>query len=96
MRRDEEQMSGPDQSSLQFPCDFPIKAMGPATATFDAVVVDIVRRHAPDFSEAAITVRPSAKGKYLAVTVTIRARSREQLDAIYHDLVACEQVSVAL
>lgn len=96
MRRDADYMPGPDQSPLQFPCPFPIKAMGLATATFDALVVGIVRRHTPDIAEAAVAVRPSAAGKYLAVTVTIEARSREQLDAIYHDLVACEQVLVAL
>ena len=46
--------------------------------------------------QAAVTVRPSNGGKYLAVTVTIVASSRAQLDAIYHELVACEQVLVAL
>jgi len=96
MRRDEDQMSGPDQSPLQFPCTFPIKAMGLASDTFDALVVGIVRRHAPDLGEAAVTVRPSAGGKYLAVTVTIQAYSRAQLDAIYQDLVASEYVLVAL
>ena len=89
-------MTGATRSPLEFPCAFPIKAMGPATGTFDALVLDIVRRHAPDVTEAAVTVRPSSEGKYLAVTVTIQARSRAQLDAIYQDLVACEQVMVAL
>jgi len=96
MCRDVDQMSGSDQSPLQFPCSFPIKAMGLASETFDALVVSIVRRHVPDIGEAAVTVRPSAGGKYLAVTVTIVASSRAQLDAIYHELVACEQVLVAL
>jgi putative lipoic acid-binding regulatory protein len=89
-------MSGSERSALEFPCTFPIKAMGPATGNFDALVVGIVRRHAPDITEAAVTVRPSAAGRYLAVTVTIQARSRAQLDAIYQDLVACDQVMVAL
>ena len=96
MRRDEDQMSGPDQSPLQFPCTFPIKAMGLASDTFDALVVGIVRRHAPELAEGAVTVRSSAAGKYLAVTVTIQARSRAQLDAIYNDLVDCKQVLMAL
>ncbi|MEJ2552804.1 MAG: DUF493 domain-containing protein [Gammaproteobacteria bacterium] len=96
MHRDELPIPGSDESPLQFPCAFPIKAMGPATASFDALVVSIVRRHTPDIAEGAVTVRPSAAGKYLAVTVTIQARSRAQLDAIYQDLVACEQVLVAL
>ncbi len=89
-------MSTAEESALQFPCLFPIKAMGKATQTFDAQVVSIVRRHAPDIGEGAVAVRPSAEGKYLAVTVTIQARSRAQLDAIYQDLVACEQVLFAL
>lgn len=84
------------ESPLQFPCTFPIKAMGLATETFDALVVTIVRRHCPNVMEGAVKVRSSAGGKYLAVTVTIEANSREQLDAIYQDLVACEQVLFAL
>ena len=96
MQRDKDQMSGPDQSPLQFPCTFPIKAMGMASDTFDAMVVGIVRRHAPDIGEGAVAARASAGGKYLSVTVSIEARSREQLDAIYRDLVACEQVLYAL
>jgi len=89
-------MSAADQTALQFPCLFPIKAMGKATEAFATLVVSIVRRHAPDPGEAAVAVRPSAGGKYLAVTVTIQAQNREQLDAIYHDLVACEQVLFSL
>ena len=89
-------MSPSDESALQFPCNFPIKAMGLADEGFDALVVGIVRRHAPDIGEGAVEARTSSGGKYLAVTVSIQARSREQLDAIYRDLVACEQVLYAL
>ena len=89
-------MSSSKESPLKFPCRFPIKAMGLATEGFDALVVSIVRRYAPDILEGAVTSRPSAGGKYLAVTVTIEAHSRDQLDAIYQDLTACEQVLVAL
>ena len=89
-------MSPSDESALQFPCNFPIKAMGKAEEGFDALVVSIVRRHAPDIGEGAVAARASAGGKYLSVTVSIEARSREQLDAIYRDLVACEQVLYAL
>jgi hypothetical protein len=84
------------ESIIQFPCDFPIKAMGLATAEFDAVIVEIVRRHAPDIGEGAVTSRPSANGKYVSITVTVRAQSRAQLDAIYMDLTACKQVLWAL
>lgn len=85
-----------DESLLEFPCDFPIKAMGAAGIGLDATVAAIVRRHVDDLPETAVQVRESRAGKYVSVTVTIRATSREQLDAIYRDLSACEQVVMAL
>ncbi|MGD2082302.1 MAG: DUF493 domain-containing protein [Chromatiales bacterium] len=86
----------PADSPLAFPCQFPIKAMGLAEPGFDALVVEIVRRHAPDLAEGAVSTRPSRGGRYLAVTVTIRARSRAQLDAIYQALTDHEKVIMAL
>ena len=85
-----------NKSAIPFPCDFPIKAMGHATGNFEITVLEIVRRHAPDLTEGAFKSRPSSNGKYLSVTVTIRAESRKQLDAIYMDLTACEHVLMAL
>ena len=84
------------ESYLEFPCQFPIKAMGLATEGFHLHVFDIVRRHAPDTSHEAITYRASKNGKYISVTVTIEATSREQLDAIYQDLTASELIMMAL
>lgn len=77
---------------LEFPCDFPIKAMGLASVDFDALVVSLIRPHVEDLSEGAVKCKPSANGKYLSVTVTFTARSREQLDAIYHALTAHERI----
>lgn len=85
-----------DDTLLDFPCDFPVKAMGLATEDFDRRVAELVRRHAPDLGEGAVRSRPSQGGKYLAVTVTVRATSRAQLDAIYRELSACEAVLMAL
>ena len=39
-------------------------------------------------------MRPSRKGKYLGITVTIQANSREQLDALYRDL--CSHPAVVM
>lgn len=83
-------------SLLQFPCDFPIKAMGLDADDFAAQVVMIVQRHAPDLRENAVTLRPSGQGRYVSVTVTIQAQSQAQLDAIYQDLTACKAVLMAL
>lgn len=73
-------------SLIEYPCDFPIKIMGTSQAGFVQTVVDIVRRHAPDFDPATVEMRVSRAKKYLSVTATIRATSREQLDALYREL----------
>ncbi|BBA35266.1 UPF0250 protein TevJSym_ao00670 [Methylocaldum marinum] len=83
-------------SLLQFPCDFPIKAFGHSRPDFHGLVVDIVRRHTPNLAEGAVTSRPSHGGKFMAVTVTIRAESKAQLDAIYRDLTGCSEILMAL
>lgn len=89
-------MCNEEESPLRFPCEFPIKAMGKSDCDLDIIVVGIVRKHAPDLSEAAIRTRASANGNYISVTVTVHATSRRQLDAIYQDLVDCEAVIMAL
>ena len=81
---------------LEFPCQFPIKAMGKSREDFDAIVVEIVRRHVSDIREGAVTSRPSRAGTYTAVTVVIEASSREQLDAIYQGLTDSPDVLMAL
>ena len=52
-----------EETLLEFPCDFPIKAMGKAAEDFDSHVVQIVRNHVDDLPEGAITTRPSSNGK---------------------------------
>jgi len=85
-----------EDNPLVFPCSFPIKVMGHARDDFDAIVVEIVRRHHPDISEGAVSVRASSNNKYLSVTVTIDAQNRAQLDAIYQDLTDCEHIIMSL
>jgi putative lipoic acid-binding regulatory protein len=89
-------MSEEQETLFEFPCSFPIKAMGKAGEDFDALVVEIVRRHAPDLSEAAVSLRESRGGKWVSVTVVIEATSKDQLDAIYRELSAHEKVVWAI
>ncbi len=84
------------QSCLRFPCAFPIKAVGRSGRGFEALVVDIVRRHSPDLNAGAIKTRPSKGGNFTAVTITIQAASQAQLDTIYRDLSGCPDVVIAL
>jgi uncharacterized protein len=86
-----------DQHSLlEFPCSFPLKAIGTGADDFETVVMLIVRKHVPDLGEGAISTRPSGGGKYLAVTVTFVAESRAQLDALYQELSDHERVVMVL
>jgi putative lipoic acid-binding regulatory protein len=85
-----------NESLLKFPCDFSIKAMGKAEPDFDLLVYELVRRHAPDIHEGSVRSRPSKGGKWVSVTITVRARSKDQLDAIYMDLSAHEKIVMAL
>jgi uncharacterized protein len=83
-----------DGTPLAFPCDFPIKVMGRRQPRFAQGVIEVVRKHAPDFDPATVEIRPSRQDNYLSVTCTVRATSREQLDALYRDL--CDHPNVVM
>ena len=82
------------QSLIEYPTDFPIKVMGRREPRLVQIIVDIVRRHAPDFDPATVEMRTSKKNSYLSVTCTVRATSREQLDALYQEL--CDHPMVVM
>lgn len=80
----------------EFPSEFPIKVMGRRDGDLRASTQAIVERHAGALSEDHIKSRTSADGNFLALTYTITATSREQLDLIYRELTACKLVLMAL
>jgi len=79
---------------IDYPCDFPVKILGHTQAGFAQAVVEIVRRHAPDFDAATMELRASKRRKYLSATCVIRATSREQVDALYQEL--CDHPMVVM
>jgi uncharacterized protein len=70
--------------------------MGLMADDFAQQISELVRQHAPDFDASRIEMRPSSKGNYLGVTVTITAQSKEQLDTLYKALTAHPLVKVVL
>jgi uncharacterized protein len=90
----EEKFEG--QALLAFPCDFPIKVMGLTQPGFAQEVMAVVLHHAPDFDAGSMEMRKSREGKYLSLTVTVRATSREQLDNLYRDLCDHRMVKMVL
>ena len=85
-----------NESIFNFPCQFPIKILGLKSKGFDSTVLEIVGRHATDIKPASINNRLSKGGKYISITVTITARSQNQLDNIYQELSDCQEVLMAL
>jgi putative lipoic acid-binding regulatory protein len=86
-------MSG-DESLLKFPTDVPVKVFGRNEPAFRAAVVKIVEAHYGD--AYVLAEQQSKQASYLSFTVTVRAESRGQIDALYRDLVAHELVLMAL
>jgi hypothetical protein len=86
----------PERSLIEYPSGFPIKVMGEQVAGFVEAVVAVARQFDPQFDEATVEQRPSRTGRYLGVTVTVTATSREQLDELYRTLSTHPMVKVVL
>jgi putative lipoic acid-binding regulatory protein len=82
--------------ALKFPSEFPIKVMGRHDSDLKALTREIIEQHTGPLGDERVKVRTSGDGNFLALTYTITARSREQLDAIYRELTACKAVLMAL
>ncbi len=76
---------------LQYPTEFPLKVIGWNNDDFEEFVVRIVSKHVPYINAGAVSVRESSGGKYLSVTLTFIAQSRDQVDAIYRELTSHKQ-----
>ena len=83
-------------SLQEYPSEFPIKVMGRQDSDLRALTQPIIERHAGPCDDSQVKTRTSADGNFLALTYTITATSREQLDAIYRELTACKSVLMAL
>lgn len=85
-----------DESIIEFPCDFPIKMMGKDTPEFRLTARGLVEKHTGPLDDAAVQTSSSRHARFVSVTVTIRATSQQQLDDIYHEVSAHEDVLMAL
>ncbi len=88
-------MSG-DESLIRYPTEFPIKVMGARVDGFVDAVVAVVQRFDPGFDPATVSTRESRGGRWLGITVTVTATSREQLDELYRTLSTHPMVKVVL
>jgi len=84
------------ESLITYPTPFPIKVMGEKVEGLVPAIAMVARMHDPDFDETTIELRESSGGRYLGVTITITATSREQLDELYRTLSTHPLVKVVL
>ncbi len=70
--------------------------MGRKNDDFQSIAVALVEAHAGEIAASAIRSVPSSNGRFVSVTVDIEAQSQEQLDDIYRELCASEDILVAL
>jgi hypothetical protein len=87
----------PDNESLiEFPCDFRLKAMGHNCDTFVDLVFEITQRYAPDVTREHIQIVNSKGQKFISVNITIYATCIEQIHGIYGDLKKHPEVLMTL
>lgn len=87
----------PEHASLiEYPSQFPIKVMGDKVDGFVQAMTTVAEGFDPTFDPSKIELRESSTGKYIGVTLTITATSREQLDELYRTLSTHPMVKVVL
>lgn len=85
-----------EESLIEFPCEFPVKVMGAAIPEFHACIEVIAKKHDDEFISDETKQNMSKTGKYVSLTLNIRAKDKAQLDAIYQELTDHELVLWAL
>lgn len=86
----------PESELLEFPCEFPLKVMGRALPGFEAHVHTLVDRNVAPGDQLGFETRASRSGRFISLTVNIRATSRAQLDQLYRELSGDERILVVL
>ena len=86
----------PEETLIEFPCDFPIKVMGETHDDFASTMIEVIRQHLPEFSAERVEMRASSGGRYISLTCTVYVTSRPQLDGIYRSLSSHPSVKFVL
>ena len=76
----------------QFPCLYTFKIFGRRSETFVERVRDILSATLGVLPHDAVSVRESSRGRYLSVTVLAHVEDRAQLERVYADLRADDEV----
>lgn len=85
-----------DESPLKFPCDFPIKAFALVADDTPEIILGLLQKHFSHLTMDDVSIRHSKDKKYLAVTVTVHAESKKQLDDLYIELNNSDHIVMTL
>ena len=83
-------------TNFEFPCQFPIKIMATPNHGVEDLVCDTIKEHVDNPEGVEFTIRESRTGKYVSITALFTARSKEQLDKLYHIFSQHEYVHMVL
>lgn len=79
-------VGNPEETLVEFPCDFLIKIMGETTDDFANTMVTLIQAHASTFDASKVDMRASSGGRYLSLSCNVYVTNKMQLDNIYHSL----------
>ena len=83
-------------SIMQFPCEFTFKVFGKPGDAFENAVKQAIDLHFKDLPADSWQERPSKDHNYVAISITVTAKSKAQLDDVYRQLSADPHVVMAL
>lgn len=90
-------MSNQEAPKIEFPCpNYPVKVVGKGVPHYDELVIEIVRKHAPDVDTSRMKSKDSSNGKFRSLTFYITATSAEQLAVLHKDLTAQVEVHMVM
>jgi putative lipoic acid-binding regulatory protein len=76
----------------QFPCVYTFKIFGRRSETFVDRVRGIIAATLGALPGDAVSVRESSRGRYVSVTVLVEVETPDQLERVYADLRADDEV----
>ena len=79
---------------LEFPTVLNFKVMGVACDELPDLIIAELQKHTPDDYNPKI--KPSSKGTYHSVAISVTVTSKEHIETIYKTLTAIEQVRYVL
>ena len=83
-------------TTIEFPCDYPVKVIAEFEDGLLDEVVAIARRHDPTVAFDKVKQRASRHGRYHSITILLWATGEAQLKDLFEDLKQHQAVRMVL